>query len=67
MGGRGATADQETGEVHGVKVLAKELSGVKFSDLKNIAATDYKKQIGSGVVILSTSAEDGNNQSSGSQ
>ncbi len=60
MGG-GATAggaEGEVTEIQGVKVVAKELTGVKFSDLRSIA-DNYKKQLGSGVVILSTSSEDG--------
>ncbi len=58
-GGGGATSGKEDfALVKGVKVVAKELSGVKFSDLRGIA-DDYKKRVGSGVVILSTSADDG--------
>ncbi len=60
MGGGGATADAkgDVTEIQGVKVIAKELTGVKFSDLRSIA-DNFKKQLGSGVVILSTSSEDG--------
>jgi len=57
-GGAAAGAKGDVTEIHGVKVVAKELTGVKFSDLRGIA-DDYKKQLGSGVVILSTSSEDG--------
>jgi alanyl-tRNA synthetase len=56
-GGKGGTHD-DVFKIHGVNVLAKELSGVKFSDLRGIA-DDYKKQLGSGVVILTTSSGDG--------
>ena len=60
MGGGGAAADPkgEFTEIKGVRVVAKELAGVKFSDLRSIA-DNYKKQLGSGVVILSTSSDDG--------
>ena len=54
---QGALREKVT-EIQGVKVVAKELTGVKFSDLRSIA-DNYKKQLGSGVVILSTSSEDG--------
>ncbi len=59
MGGGGKASTQgDIQEIKGVKVLAKELTDVKFSDLRGIA-DDYKKQLGSGVVILSTSSDDG--------
>jgi alanyl-tRNA synthetase len=57
-GGGGTSGKEDFALIQGVKVVAKELSGVKFSDLRGIA-DDYKKQLGSGVVILSTSADDG--------
>jgi alanyl-tRNA synthetase len=60
MGGGGgvASAKEDFTLVQGVKVVAKELPGVKFGDLRGIA-DDYKKKLGSGVVILSTSSDDG--------
>ncbi|MFY9816958.1 MAG: alanine--tRNA ligase [Pseudolabrys sp.] len=59
MGGGGkAAAKDEITLVRGVQVLSKELPGVKFSDLRGIA-DDYKKQLGSGVVILTTSSDEG--------
>jgi alanyl-tRNA synthetase len=58
MGGEAASAKEDFTLVQGVKVVAKELPGVKFSDLRSIA-DDYKKRLGSGVVILSTSSDDG--------
>jgi len=41
-----------------VKVIARELHGVKINDLRGIA-DDYKKRLGSGVVILTASSDDG--------
>ncbi|MGC1883325.1 MAG: alanine--tRNA ligase [Pseudolabrys sp.] len=59
MGGGGkAAAKDEITLVRGVQVLSKELPGVKFSELRGIA-DDYKKQLGSGVVILTTSSDEG--------
>jgi len=59
MGGGGSDESKgDVTEVQGVKVVSKELTGVKSSDLRSIA-DNYKKQLGSGVVILTTSSEDG--------
>jgi alanyl-tRNA synthetase len=58
MGG-GATSQKDEFElIKGVKVIAKELSGVQIGDLRNIA-DDYKKRLGSGVVILTASSDEG--------
>jgi alanyl-tRNA synthetase len=57
-GGAAKSADDDITLVQGVKVVAKELRGVSFGDLRGIA-DDYKKRLVSGVVILSTSSDDG--------
>jgi alanyl-tRNA synthetase len=57
MGGGGTSSDYDD-LVQGVKVIARELRDVKISDLRSIA-DDYKKRLGSGVVILTTSSDDG--------
>ncbi|MGJ5094433.1 alanine--tRNA ligase [Bradyrhizobium oligotrophicum] len=62
MGGGG----QETGngapagirEVGGVKLMARAVSGIEMKDLKSLA-DEAKKQLGSGVVALVATSEDG--------
>ncbi len=49
VGGGGAAAGPE--EIGGVKVLARVLDGVGGKDLRPLAE-DFKKQVGSGIVIL---------------
>lgn len=58
MGGTSAGTTSDIEEIHGVKVIAKELHNVKISDLRSIA-DDYKRRLDSGVVILTTSSDDG--------
>src|ERR1700681_2272813 len=58
MGGSSAGASSDIDVIHGVKVIARELHNVKISDLRGIA-DDYKKRLGSGVVILTASSDDG--------
>ena len=49
VGGGGAASGPE--EINGVKVLARVLDGVGGKDLRPLAE-DFKKQVGSGVVVL---------------
>jgi alanyl-tRNA synthetase len=59
MGGGGMTDD--TGDVRSVgdvKLLARAVSGVEIRDLKSLA-DEGKKQLGSGVVALVATSEDG--------
>jgi alanyl-tRNA synthetase len=49
VGGGGAAAGPE--EINGVKVMARVLDGVGGKDLRPLAE-DFKKQIGSGIVVL---------------
>jgi alanyl-tRNA synthetase len=58
MGGGAGGTNEDVTEVQGVKVIAKHLSGVKVGDLRSIA-DEYKKKLGSGIVILSTSSDEG--------
>jgi alanyl-tRNA synthetase len=58
MGGGGSTPAEESEPVNGVKVLAKKLSGVDPKDLRSLA-DEGKKKLGSGVVILIATGEDG--------
>ena len=56
MGGGGGGDETET--INGVKVLAKKVSGVDPKDLRSMA-DEGKKKLGSGVVILLATGEDG--------
>ena len=58
MGGGGKAAEDEVEEVRGVKVMAKKLSGVDPKDLRSLA-DEGKKRLGSGVVILLATGDDG--------
>jgi len=58
MGGSSAGASSDVDVIQGVKVIARELHNVKINDLRGIA-DDYKKRLGSGVVILTASSDDG--------
>jgi len=58
MGGGSSGAGSDFDTIQGVKVIARELHGVKINDLRGIA-DDYKKRLGSGVVILTASSDDG--------
>lgn len=58
MGAVSGTKGPEYELINDVKVIAKELHNIKPNELRGIA-DDYKKQLGSGVVILTTSSDDG--------
>jgi alanyl-tRNA synthetase len=58
MGGPASSAGSDVEIIQGVKVIAKELHGVKLNELRSIA-DDYKKRLGDGVVILTASSDDG--------
>jgi alanyl-tRNA synthetase len=60
MGGGAASASGADGvrEVGGVKLMAREVSGVEMRDLKSLA-DEGKKRLGSGVVAIVGVAEDG--------
>ena len=59
MGGGGkAEAAEDVRQVNGVKLLARAVSGVDIKDLKGLA-DEGKKQLGSGVVALVATSEDG--------
>ncbi|MDP8995482.1 MAG: alanine--tRNA ligase [Pseudomonadota bacterium] len=57
-GGSGADAASEVETINGIKVMARILKGVPANDLKSMA-DDGKKNLGSGVVILISTSEDG--------
>ena len=60
MGG-GAKAGGEAGDVrqvNGVKLLARAVSGIELKDLRSLA-DEGKRQVGSGVVAIVATAEDG--------
>ncbi|CCD84799.1 alanyl-tRNA synthetase [Bradyrhizobium sp. ORS 285] len=54
--GNGATAGVR--DVGGVKLMARAVSGIEMKDLKSLA-DEAKKQLGSGVVALVATSEDG--------
>jgi len=58
MGGGGASTAAEFEDVGGVKVMARSLEGVEAKDLKSLA-DEGKKKLGSGVVALIATGEDG--------
>jgi alanyl-tRNA synthetase len=60
MGGGGKTAGEvaDVRQVNGVKLLARAISGVELKDLRSLA-DEGKKQVGSGVVVIVATAEDG--------
>jgi alanyl-tRNA synthetase len=60
MGGGASAGDGTDGvrEVGGVKLMAREVSGVEMRDLKSLA-DEGKKRLGSGVVAIVGVAEDG--------
>ena len=57
-GGSGADAASEVETIAGIKVMARILKGVPANDLKALA-DEGKKSLGSGVVILISTSEDG--------
>ncbi len=60
MGGGGAAANgaSDVREVGGVKLMARAVEGVEIKDLKSLV-DQGKKQIGSGVIALVATSEDG--------
>jgi alanyl-tRNA synthetase len=60
MGGGGkAQGDAaDVRQVNGVKLLARVVSGIDFKDLRSLA-DEGKRQVGSGVVAIVATAEDG--------
>jgi alanyl-tRNA synthetase len=60
-GGAGARAAGEASDVrqvNGVKLLARSVSGIDLKDLRSLA-DEGKRQVGSGVVAIVATAEDG--------
>jgi alanyl-tRNA synthetase len=61
MGGGGTTAAGEPSDVrqvNGVKLLARAVSGIELKDLRSLA-DEGKRQVGSGIVAIVATAEDG--------
>jgi alanyl-tRNA synthetase len=61
MGGGGTTAAGESSDVrqvNGVKLLARAVSGIELKDLRSLA-DEGKRQVGSGIVAIVATAEDG--------
>ena len=57
-GGRDAGEAGDVRQVNGVKLLARAVSGVELKDLRSLA-DEGKRQVGSGVVAIVATAEDG--------
>jgi len=57
-GGSSAGAGGDVTEIKGVKVMARVLKGVAANDLKPLA-DEGKKTLGSGIVVLVATSEDG--------
>ncbi|TAH67911.1 MAG: alanine--tRNA ligase [Rhodopseudomonas palustris] len=57
-GGAGANGATDVREVGGVKLMARAVEGVEIKDLKSLV-DQGKKQIGSGVIALVATSEDG--------
>ena len=60
-GGAGAKTSGQAGDVrqvNGVKLLARSVSGIDLKDLRSLA-DEGKRQVGSGVVVIVATAEDG--------
>jgi alanyl-tRNA synthetase len=60
MGGGGKDAGEasDVRQVNGVKLLARAVSGIELKDLRSLA-DEGKRQVGSGVVAIVATAEDG--------
>ncbi len=58
MGGGAAKSGGDVTEIKGVKVMARVLKGVAANDLKPLA-DEGKKALGSGIVVLISTSEDG--------
>jgi alanyl-tRNA synthetase len=57
-GGKAAGEANEVRQVNGVKLLARTVSGIELKDLRSLA-DEGKRQVGSGVVAIVATAEDG--------
>ena len=57
-GARDASESGDVRQVNGVKLLARAVSGVELKDLRSLA-DEGKRQVGSGVVVIVATAEDG--------
>jgi alanyl-tRNA synthetase len=57
-GARDASDSGDVRQVNGVKLLARAVSGVELKDLRSLA-DEGKRQVGSGVVVIVATAEDG--------
>jgi len=58
MGGGGSGGDDAVRDVAGVKLYARAVSGIEMKDLKALA-DEAKQTIGSGVVAIAATSEDG--------
>jgi len=57
-GGRASGEASDIRQVNGVKLLARAVSGIELKDLRSLA-DEGKRQVGSGVVAIVATAEDG--------
>ena len=57
-GGKTAGEANDVRQVNGVKLLARAVSGIELKDLRSLA-DEGKRQVGSGVVAIVATAEDG--------
>ena len=57
-GGAARSSDDSVREVHGVKLIARSVSGIELKDLRSLA-DEGKKQVGSGVVAIVGLSADG--------
>ncbi len=58
MGGRGAAGGDDIADIEGVKFFSRAVAGVEMKDLKGLA-DEAKARLGSGVVAIVNTAEDG--------
>jgi alanyl-tRNA synthetase len=58
MGGGSRDDGGDVRQVNGVKLLARAVSGIELKDLRSLA-DEGKRQVGSGVVVIVATAEDG--------
>jgi alanyl-tRNA synthetase len=60
MGGGGTAPGEavDIRQVNGVKLLARAVSGIELKDLRSLA-DEGKRQVGSGIVVIVATAEDG--------
>jgi len=57
-GGKTAGEGSDVRQVNGIKLLARAVSGIELKDLRSLA-DEGKRQLGSGVVVIVATAEDG--------